>query len=117
MNTSDNTSEIRRIVARAAELSLRDGWNEETAQAWDDLHAAIEGLDALARPGLAIGRYLYFIAGDGAVTYLIDDISDPLRVHCAWVANADRYEADAVDRSGWCLRSTAEAQLRRRDRR
>lgn len=113
---SDILTEIRRLVAEAERISTLD-WNDETSDAYDALHEALDALDKRAGPGLAVGRVLHFHAGDGLVDYLIDriDDSDPLRVHCAWVANSDEYTADAVDGDGFCLRSVAEAQIRRRE--
>jgi hypothetical protein len=107
-------AEIRRLVARADELSQQDGHDFD---AWDALHEAIEALDAHSGPGLAVGRQLHFNVADGVVFYIVDRIeeSDPHRVHCAWIANSDGYEADAVDSDGYCLRSIAERQLRRRE--
>jgi hypothetical protein len=113
---AERQAEIARLATRADELAERD-WNAETEDAYDALHEAINALDRDSGPGLAVGHLLHFHAGDGDVTYIIDRIeeSDPHRVHCAWIANGDGYEADAVDSDGYCLRSVAEAQLRRRE--
>ncbi len=102
--------EIKRLEAEADRLYQSNGDDD----AWEALWQAVNDLDRRAGPGLAIGRQLLFQTADAIATYLIVHI-EKLRVRCVHLPNSDGYEAEAVDADGWCLRSIAEAQLKRRD--
>jgi len=104
-------NEITRLKAEADRLYQTDSDDDD---AWKALWHAANDLDRRAGPGLAVGRQLLFQAADAIATYLIVHIEE-LRVRCVHLPNSDGYQAEAVDADGWCLRSIAEAQLKRRD--
>lgn len=106
---------IARLVAQAEQLC--QAWLDAPAQfdaGWDDLRDAVEALDERAGSGLAIGKYLSFDVADGEARYIVQKINKQT-VQCVWLASPDDRQADAVDEDGWCLRSVAERQIRRRE--
>jgi hypothetical protein len=113
MNLLDD---IHRVAAEAEALCEQWRPDVDDDDAWDALDEAVKELDRRAGSGLAIGKYLTFQVADGEALYIIDEIKDQV-IHCIWIANLDEREAEAVDGDGWCLRSVAEAKIRRREER
>lgn len=112
--TTDQTSPIQQLAQRAEALGQQDDHDDAYDEVWEQLLAEVEALDQAAGSGLAVGRYLLFHVADGTEIYIVDAI-EAGRVHVVHVPSADAYTSDAVNAGGWCLRSTAEENIRRRD--
>lgn len=107
-------SAIQQFADRAELLGQQVEHDHAYDEAWETLLTEIDALDQAAGSGLAVGRYLLFQVADGTEISIIDGI-EATRVHVVHVPSADAYQAEAIDAGGWCVRTVAEDNIRRRD--